>query len=92
MPRGMLVANDYLLILILNNLFIYSYIKFVQRLMTILYICRMRLTALNLLHKLNNLQLILEITPTHNAENASTQNVSTPNHVGDFYILLISYC
>ncbi|KAL5130406.1 hypothetical protein HKD37_12G033480 [Glycine soja] len=41
---------------------------------------QMRLTALNLLHKLNNLQLILEITPTHNAENASTQNVSTPNH------------
>ena len=60
-PLGMLVANDYLLMLVLNNPFIYSYIKFVQRLMTILHICRMRLIALNLLHKLNNLQLIWKL-------------------------------
>ena len=34
------------------------------------------------------------VYPRYNptTENASTQNVPTPSHVNDFYILLISYC
>ena len=44
------------------------------------------------LQRLENDRDVLSMCQIGLFENTSTQNVSTPSHVSDFYILFISYC